>query len=61
MQQLLSMFPPGLSGLALLLFRASWPIVVFFARFIAPLAIAAQMAGVAVGDRALESTASAIH
>jgi hypothetical protein len=55
------MFPSGLSGLALLLFRASWPIVAFFAHFIVPLAIAAQMAGVAVGDRALESTASAIH
>jgi hypothetical protein len=40
-QQLLSMFPSGLPGIALLL--------------------AALMAGVAISDRAFESTASAIH
>ena len=104
---LLSMFPSGLPGIALLLLcfcGASWPIVVFFARIIAPLAMAIQfagawvallgprrpkrnayngkssgvvnlpsgdnaifllvaalMAGVAIGDWAFESTASAIH
>jgi hypothetical protein len=103
-QQLLSMFPSGLPRITLLLLRASWPIVVFFARIIAPLAMAIQfagasvallgprrpkrnayygkscgvvnsqsgdnatfllvaalMAGVAISDRAFESTASAIH
>ena len=95
------MFPSGLPGIALLLLRASWSIVVFFARTIAPLAMAKQfagawvallgprrpkhnayygkssgvvnlpsgdnalvgalMAGVAISDRAFESTASAIH
>ena len=39
------MFPSGLSGIALLLLRASWPIVVFFARIDAPLAMAIQFAG----------------
>jgi hypothetical protein len=43
--QLLSMFPSGLPGIALLLLRASWPIVVFFARIFAPLAMAIQFAG----------------
>jgi NmrA-like family protein len=41
----LSTFPSGLPGIALLLLRASWPIVVFFARIIAPLATAIQFAG----------------
>ena len=62
--QLLSMFPSGLPGIALLLLRASWPIVVFFARIIAPLVFlldAAPMAGVAISDRTSESTASALH
>jgi hypothetical protein len=39
------MFPSGLSGIALLLLRASWPIVVFFARIISPIAMAIQFAG----------------
>jgi len=98
------MFTSGLPGIDLLLMRASWPIVVFFARIIAPLAMAIQfagawvallgprrpkrntyygkssgvvnlpsgdnaifllvaalMAGLAISDRAFESTASAIH
>jgi hypothetical protein len=102
--QLLSMFPSGPPGIALLLLRAHWPIVLFFTRIIAPLAMAIQfagtwvaplgpwrskrnayygkssgvfnlpsgdnatfllvaalMAGVAISDRAFESTASAIH
>jgi hypothetical protein len=43
--QLLSMFPSGLPRVALLLLRAPWPIVVFFARIIAALAMAIQFAG----------------
>jgi hypothetical protein len=59
--QLLSMFPSGLPGIALL--RASWPIVVSVpsgdnATF---LLVAALMAGVASSDRAFESRARAIH
>jgi hypothetical protein len=44
-RQFLSMFPSGLPGIALLPLRASWPIVRFFARTIAPLAMAIQFAG----------------
>jgi len=43
--QLLSMFPSGLPGIALLLLRVFWPIVVFFARIFALLAMAIQFAG----------------
>jgi hypothetical protein len=39
------MFPPGLPGIVMFLLRASWPIVVFSARIIAPLATAIQFAG----------------
>jgi hypothetical protein len=39
------MFPSGLPGIALLLLRVFWPIVVFFARIFALLAMAIQFAG----------------
>ena len=43
--QLLSRFPSGLPEIALWLLRASWPIVIFFARIFAPPAMAIQFAG----------------
>jgi hypothetical protein len=49
--------PVWAAGIVLWVLRASWPIVVCFARIIAHLA----MPGVAISDRAFESTASAIH